>query len=224
MVRNYSPAAWDKFACPGRNLFAAPGGPDPALFAAAVKFMMDPKFAGHPLSQEIDSAAQVDQARGNPKDPCRKQLIPVAEGEHRSAIKSRGSKCDEAGQEGDGDPCGGQIKQGLRSRKPVGQVWSGQRPAEEYAGKQEASGVEEGEQVKVTVKAGAIPDDQRVEDCRHLPDPEDTDTQDPVQPGHRREPAGHAKSEAARGFRPLSHRQYGERRGYQQKRNMTCYM
>jgi hypothetical protein len=95
-MRNNSPAARDKFAGPGRDLFLIAGCPDAAVFVAAVEFMMDPEFPAHPLAQEVNGAAQVEEAGGDPQDPGSKELFPTAERYSRSAaIKSGSGKCDE---------------------------------------------------------------------------------------------------------------------------------
>jgi hypothetical protein len=81
MVRNNSPAARDIFAAPSRDSLLIMSRSDVTAFTTAVKFMMDPEFPAHPFTQEIDGTAQVDEARGNPEDPCRKKLFPMADGQ-----------------------------------------------------------------------------------------------------------------------------------------------
>lgn len=84
--------------------------------------------------------------------------------------------------------------------------------------------MEKREQMKVPVEAGTIPCHQGVKDAGYLPEPEDTDAQDPIQPGHGRKPAGKAKCEATRGFRAFPHGQYEEGRRDQQEDNVTSHM
>ena len=84
--------------------------------------------------------------------------------------------------------------------------------------------MQKGEKMEVPVEARAVPGHQGVEDSGHLPDPEDTDAQDPVKPGHSGKPTGKAKGKAAHRFGALPHGQYGERRRNKQKDHVTCYM
>jgi len=107
MVRNNGPAARDKFAGPGRDLVVVMGCPDATVFAAAVEFVVDPELSAHPFTQEVDSAAEVDETGGNPEDQSCNQLVLMANGYDRSAIKPRGSERCQAGQQADAHPgCG----------------------------------------------------------------------------------------------------------------------
>jgi len=71
----------------------------------------------------------------------------------------------------------------------VGLIGPSQRPAKQDSGQEEASGMEKREQMKVPMESRTIPCHQGVKDAGYLPEPEDTDAQDPVQPGHSRKPA-----------------------------------
>jgi hypothetical protein len=224
MVRNNSPAARDVFSCSGRDLFLVAGRPDGAALAAAVEFVMDQELPTHPFTQEVDGAAQTDKAGGNPENAGRKKLVPMANGKGGAAVKSCGSEYNECGQQGDGDEGGGQIEQGLGCGQPVGLIGAGQRPAKEDPGKKEAARMKEGKKMEVPMKARAVPGHQGVENGRYLPDPQDTDAQDPVQPGHSGKPAGEAKSQATHGFGAFPHSEYGEGCRDQQKSYVTCYM
>ena len=106
----------------------------------------------------------------------------------------------------------------------MGLVGPGQRPAKKDTREEEAARMQEGEEMEMPVEARAIPGHQGVEDSWYLPDPEDTDAQDPIHPGHGGKPAGQAKGKTAPGFGALPHGQYREGCCDQQKGNMTCYM
>jgi len=106
----------------------------------------------------------------------------------------------------------------------MGLVRSYQRPAKQDAREEEAAGVEEGKEMEMPVEAGTIPGHQGVDNGRYLPKPEDTDTQDPVQPGHGGKPAGEAKGQSAPCFGAFPHGQYEKGRRDQQEDNVTRHM
>src|SRR5579863_9004392 len=103
MMRNNSPGARDIFAGSGRDPFLVVSRSDVTAFAMAIKFMVDPEFPAHPFTQEIDGATQVNAARGDPEDPRRKKLFPMANGQGRAAIKPRAGEYNKRGKQGDGD-------------------------------------------------------------------------------------------------------------------------
>ena len=224
MVRNNSPAARDKFASSCGDLFPGLGYPDAAAFVAPVKFVMDPELTANPFAKEVDGAAQIDQAGGDPEDATRKQLIPMGNRCGRTAIKSWSSEFYQISEQADTDPGRSHIEQGFGSGQPMGLVRSCQRPAKQDAGEEETARVEEGKEMEMPVEAGAIPGHQGVDDGRHLPEPEDADAHYPVQPRHGGKPAGQAESQAALCFGAFPHGQYREGRCDQQKDNMTCHM
>lgn len=78
--------------------------------------------------------------------------------------------------------------------------------------------------MEVPVESRTVPCHQGVKDAGYLPEPEDADAQDPIQPGHSRKPAGKAKCQAAHSFGAFPHSQYGEGRRDKQKDNMTGHM
>lgn len=84
--------------------------------------------------------------------------------------------------------------------------------------------MEERQQMQMAMETGAIQGHQGIKYGRNLPEPQDADAKDPVQPGHGGKPAGQAKCQAALGFGPFTHRQHGERCRDQQQDNMTGHM
>lgn len=115
------------------------GSVDPPPLAAAIEFMMDPKFAAHPFAEEKDCGAHIHKTSGYPEDKTCKQPVPVGDGDRGSAIKPGGGKYGQQGQQTHAYPGGSQVEQGFRRGQPVRLIGSGERPAKENSGEQEAA-------------------------------------------------------------------------------------